>query len=35
MPVDVMVGKKDKFNQLKSTPSIERQIAMEGMMLYG
>lgn len=35
MPVDVMVGKKDKFNQLKSTPSIERQIAMEGMVLYG
>lgn len=35
MPVDVMVGKKDKFNQLKSTPSIERQIVREGMVLYG
>ncbi|MCL4517213.1 MAG: nucleotidyltransferase domain-containing protein [Firmicutes bacterium] len=35
MPVDVMVGKKDKFNQLKSAPSIERQIVREGMVLYG
>ena len=35
MPVDVMVGKKDKFNQLKSAPSIERQIVWEGMKLYG
>lgn len=35
MPVDVIVGKKDKFNRLKSTPSIERQIVRKGMMLYG
>lgn len=35
MPVDVIVGKKDKFNQLKSTPGIERQIMREGMVLYG
>ena len=35
MPVDVMVGKKDKFNQLKVAPSIERQIVKEGMRLYG
>ena len=35
MPVDVMVGKKDKFNKLKSTPGIERQIVREGMVLYG
>lgn len=35
MSVDVIVGKKDKFNQLKSIPGIERQIMREGMVLYG
>ncbi|WP_366922091.1 nucleotidyltransferase domain-containing protein [Metallumcola ferriviriculae] len=35
MPVDVMVGKKDKFNKLKSIPGIERQIVREGIVLYG
>lgn len=35
MPVDVVVSKKDKFNRRKSTPTIERQIAQEGMVLYG
>lgn len=35
MPVDVIVSKKNKFNQRKYTPSIERQIAQEGMVLYG
>ncbi len=35
MPVDVVVSKKNKFNQRKSTPSIERQIAQEGVVLYG
>lgn len=35
MPVDVVVSKKNKFNQRKSTPTIERQIAQEGMALYG
>ncbi|MBT9151205.1 MAG: hypothetical protein DDT40_01393 [candidate division WS2 bacterium] len=35
MPVDVVVSKKNKFNQRKSTPTIERQIAQEGMGLYG
>lgn len=35
MPVDVIVSKKNKFNQRKSTPTIERQIAEEGMVLYG
>ena len=35
MPVDVIVSKKDKFNQRKSTPTIERQITQEGMVLYG
>lgn len=27
IPVDVIVSKKDKFNQRKCTPTIERQIA--------
>ncbi len=35
MPVDVIVSKRNKFNQRKSTPTIERQIAQEGMLLYG
>ncbi|QGG47567.1 nucleotidyltransferase domain-containing protein [Heliorestis convoluta] len=35
MPVDVIVNKKNKFDQRKYTPSIERQIAQEGMVVYG
>lgn len=35
MLVDIIVSKKNKFNQRKYTPSIERQIAQEGMVLYG
>lgn len=35
MPVDVVVSKLDKFNQRKYTPSIERQIEQEGLVLYG
>ncbi|WP_427910006.1 nucleotidyltransferase domain-containing protein [Pelotomaculum propionicicum] len=35
MPVDVIVSKRNKFNQRKSTPTIERQIAQEGLLLYG
>ncbi len=35
MPVDVVVSKKNKFNQRKCAPTIERQIVQEGMMLYG
>src|SRR5690554_1116859 len=35
MPVDVIVSKKDRFNQRKTAPTIERQIAQEGMVLYG
>ncbi len=36
VPVDVIVSKKDKFNRRKSAPTIERQIAQEGMVLgYG
>lgn len=35
MPVDVIVSKRNKFNQRKSTPTIERQITQEGMLLYG
>jgi len=35
MPVDVLVSKKNKFNQRKSTPTLERQIVQEGVVLYG
>lgn len=35
MPVDVIVSKRNKFNQRKYIPSIERQIAQEGMVVYG
>lgn len=35
MPVDVIVSKKNKFDERKSTPSIERHIAREGVVLYG
>ena len=35
MPVDVLVSKKSKFNQRKIAPTIERQIAQEGIVLYG
>jgi len=35
VPVDVIVSKINKFNQRKSSPTIERQIAQEGMVLYG
>lgn len=36
MPVDVVVSKRNRFNQCKSAPTIERQIVQEGMMLlYG
>ncbi|MBS4008202.1 MAG: nucleotidyltransferase domain-containing protein [Clostridium sp.] len=35
MPVDVVVSKKNKFTQRKSTPTIERQIVQEGTVLYG
>lgn len=34
MPVDVIVSKKNKFNQRKSTPTIERQIAQEGGAIW-
>lgn len=34
-PVDVLVSKENKFNQRKSIPTIERQIAQEGIVLYG
>lgn len=35
MPVDLVVSKKNKFNKRKFAPTIERQIAQEGMVLYG
>ena len=35
MPVDIVVSKASKFNRRKSTPTIERQIDQEGVVLYG
>ncbi len=35
LPVDVIVSKKATFNKRKATPAIEREIAQEGMLLYG
>ena len=35
MPVDVVVSKENKFIKRKSSPTIELQIANEGMVLYG
>lgn len=35
LPVDVMVSKKDTFSKRKSTPTIEREIAQEGIVLHG
>jgi predicted nucleotidyltransferase len=35
MPVDIVVSKADKFNQLQSAPTIESEIAQEGVKLYG
>ena len=35
MPVDIIVCKRINFNQKKHVPSIERQIAQEGMVIYG
>lgn len=35
MPLDILVGKVDKFDHLQSESTIEREIAEEGMKLYG
>lgn len=35
MSVDVLVSKENKFNQRKATPSFERQVVKDGMVLYG
>jgi len=35
MPVDLVVSKRDNFDQRKTAPTIERHIAENGMMLYG
>jgi hypothetical protein len=35
MPIDVVVGKESEFNQRISSPTIERQIVQEGVVLYG
>jgi hypothetical protein len=33
MPVDVIVSRINKFNKRRFAPTIERQIAQEGMVL--
>lgn len=35
MPVDIVVSKENKFNQRKSSITIERQIEKNGILLYG
>lgn len=35
MPVDIVVSKENKFNQRKSSITIERQIEQSGILLYG
>ncbi|KLU61000.1 nucleotidyltransferase domain protein [Peptococcaceae bacterium CEB3] len=34
MPLDIVVGKADKFDQLRAAPTIEQEIAQEGVKLY-
>ena len=34
MPVDAVVGRKGQFDQRKYLPTIERQVAAEGVVLY-
>lgn len=33
--LDVIVGKKNKFDQLKFTPGVEQQLWQRGQVLYG
>ena len=33
--LDVIVGKKNKFDQLKFTPGVEQQLWQRGKVLYG
>jgi uncharacterized protein len=35
MPVDVIVSKKVTFDRRKITPTLEREISEEGILLYG
>ncbi|MFO7928958.1 MAG: nucleotidyltransferase domain-containing protein [Candidatus Humimicrobiaceae bacterium] len=35
MPVDIVVSKENKFNQRKSSNTIEHQIEQDGVLLYG
>jgi predicted nucleotidyltransferase len=35
VPVDVVVGKRRRFDLRMAAPTIERQIASEGVVLYG
>jgi predicted nucleotidyltransferase len=35
MPVDILINKKETFLWRKNNPTLERQIASEGIVLYG
>lgn len=35
MPLDIVVGKRDKFDELRFAPTIEKEISQEGVKLYG
>lgn len=35
IPVDVVVSKEHTFNERKNTPSLEKHILQEGIMIHG
>ena len=35
MPLDILVLKKSRFNRRLSAPTLEREVATKGMLLYG
>ena len=34
-PVDILVGKKSRFETLKNMPTVEREVYRKGVLLYG
>ena len=34
-PVDILVGTKSKFDELKHSPTVENEVFRKGVMLYG
>ena len=35
MPADILVPKKSRFNRRLSAPTLEREVATKGMVIYG